>query len=125
MNWSNGAPKLRTESVASAAIEWIEPPHAALDESQGNCDVVLLSGGSSLGARDHSVAAMLALPGAEILAHGIAMSPGSAIRASSSITSVGSLGPSGSGPPNWGTSWSALAVNATLRLGMLASHASA
>lgn len=45
-------------------------------EEGGRCDVVLLSGGSSLGARDHSVAAMLALPDAEILAHGIAMSPG-------------------------------------------------
>ena len=40
------------------------------------CDVVLLSGGSSIGARDHSVAAMLAQPGAEILAHGVAISPG-------------------------------------------------
>jgi molybdopterin molybdotransferase len=45
---------------------------AALAEN----DVVLVSGGSSLGARDHSVAAMQAQPGAEILAHGIAMSPG-------------------------------------------------
>lgn len=49
---------------------------AALSDTEGACDVVLLSGGSSLGARDHSIAAMLALPGAEILAHGIAMSPG-------------------------------------------------
>ncbi len=53
-----------------------EALRAALSEEGGNCDVVLLSGGSSLGARDHSVAAMLALPDAEILAHGIAMSPG-------------------------------------------------
>ncbi|MDP3428336.1 MAG: molybdopterin molybdotransferase MoeA [Humidesulfovibrio sp.] len=45
---------------------------AALAEN----DVVLVSGGSSLGARDHTVAAMQAQPGAEILAHGIAMSPG-------------------------------------------------
>jgi len=48
----------------------------ALAEALAACDVVLLSGGSSIGARDHSVAAMLAQPGAEILAHGVAMSPG-------------------------------------------------
>jgi len=49
---------------------------AALAAALADCDVVLLSGGSSIGARDHSVAAMLAQPGAEILAHGVAMSPG-------------------------------------------------
>ena len=49
---------------------------AALAEALATCDVVLLSGGSSLGARDHTSAAILAQPGAEILAHGIAMSPG-------------------------------------------------
>lgn len=49
---------------------------AALAGALETCDVVLLSGGSSIGARDHSVAAMLAQPGAEILAHGVAMSPG-------------------------------------------------
>jgi len=49
---------------------------AALSAALEACDVVLLSGGSSLGARDHTNAAMLAQPGAEILAHGVAMSPG-------------------------------------------------
>jgi molybdopterin molybdotransferase len=49
---------------------------AALASALADCDVVLLSGGSSLGARDHTVAAMQAQPGAVILAHGIAMSPG-------------------------------------------------
>jgi len=49
---------------------------AALAETLADCDVLLLSGGSSIGARDHSVAAMLAQPGAEILTHGVAMSPG-------------------------------------------------
>ena len=48
----------------------------ALAEALKICDVVLLSGGSSLGVRDHTGAAILAQPGAEILAHGIAMSPG-------------------------------------------------
>jgi len=49
---------------------------AALASALDACDVVLLSGGSSLGARDHSIAAIVAQPGAEILAHGVAMSPG-------------------------------------------------
>jgi molybdopterin molybdotransferase len=35
-----------------------------------------MSGGSSLGARDHTVAAILAQPDARILAHGVAISPG-------------------------------------------------
>ncbi|MBU1231097.1 MAG: molybdopterin molybdotransferase MoeA [Proteobacteria bacterium] len=48
----------------------------ALAEALAACDVLLLSGGSSLGARDHTGAAMLAQANAEILAHGIAMSPG-------------------------------------------------
>jgi molybdopterin molybdotransferase len=40
------------------------------------CDAALLSGGSSLGVRDHTCAAILAQPGASILAHGVAISPG-------------------------------------------------
>jgi molybdopterin molybdotransferase len=48
----------------------------ALADALAENDVVLVSGGSSLGARDHTNAAMLAQPGASILAHGIAMSPG-------------------------------------------------
>jgi molybdopterin molybdotransferase len=48
----------------------------ALADALAVNDVVLLSGGSSLGARDHTNAAILAQAGAAILAHGIAMSPG-------------------------------------------------
>lgn len=44
----------------------------ALDES----DVVVLSGGSSVGERDHMVAVAGSFSGAEILAHGVAISPG-------------------------------------------------
>lgn len=39
-------------------------------------DLVLLSGGSSVGARDIALDAILALPDAEILFHGISVSPG-------------------------------------------------
>lgn len=45
---------------------------AALDEA----DLILVSGGSSVGARDLTLAAIKALPGAEILVHGVAMRPG-------------------------------------------------
>lgn len=42
-------------------------------------DVVLVSGGSSAGQRDYTVNAFSALPGCEILAHGVAVSPGKPI----------------------------------------------
>ena len=72
---------LATEAGAEALPLGILPDDLpklthALSSALQTCDVVLLSGGSSLGARDHSVTAMLAQPGAEILAHGIAISPG-------------------------------------------------
>ena len=40
------------------------------------CDMVLLSGGSSVGARDFTIAAMEDLAGARVLVHGIGMRPG-------------------------------------------------
>ena len=49
---------------------------AALEKGLEECDVVLVSGGSSVGTRDHSLEALERLPGGEILAHGVAMSPG-------------------------------------------------
>lgn len=39
-------------------------------------DMVLISGGSSVGTRDFSIEALSALPAADILIHGIAISPG-------------------------------------------------
>lgn len=49
---------------------------AAFAAALPECDALFVSGGSSLGARDHTVSAILAQPGAEILAHGVAISPG-------------------------------------------------
>lgn len=52
---------------------------AALREAlwgNGGGDVVLLSGGSSVGVRDLTVAALSRIEGAELLAHGVAISPG-------------------------------------------------
>jgi molybdopterin molybdotransferase len=40
------------------------------------CDMVLISGGSSVGTRDYTVEALTAFDGAAILMHGIAVSPG-------------------------------------------------
>ncbi|CAG1769628.1 molybdopterin molybdotransferase [uncultured bacterium] len=40
------------------------------------CDMVLISGGSSVGVRDYTVEAISAFAGSEILVHGIAISPG-------------------------------------------------
>lgn len=45
---------------------------AALDEN----DVVIMSGGSSVGVADYSVEVMLSFPDAEMLFHGIAVKPG-------------------------------------------------
>jgi molybdopterin molybdotransferase len=49
---------------------------AALTEAQAASDLVLVSGGSSVGARDLTLTAIKALPGAEILVHGVAIRPG-------------------------------------------------
>lgn len=46
-----------------------------LEEGVESCDAVLISGGSSVGARDVTMAALKAL-GAEVLVHGVAISPG-------------------------------------------------
>ena len=48
----------------------------ALRLAAAQADVVLLSGGSSVGVRDYTVAALNALPDASIFCHGVAMSPG-------------------------------------------------
>jgi molybdopterin molybdotransferase len=48
----------------------------ALASALEEADLILSSGGSSVGARDLTLAAIQALPGAEILVHGVAMRPG-------------------------------------------------
>ena len=40
------------------------------------CDLLLLSGGSSMGVRDLTAEVFLSLPGAEMLVHGVAVAPG-------------------------------------------------
>jgi len=50
--------------------------YAACARALECCDMVLISGGSSVGVRDCTVEAISAFSGAEILVHGIAISPG-------------------------------------------------
>ncbi len=45
-------------------------------EAMAQCDMVLVSGGSSVGARDFTIDVIDALEGSEILFHGISISPG-------------------------------------------------
>ncbi len=48
----------------------------ALEEGLSRSDVVVLSGGSSVGTRDLMVDVVEGLPGAEVLVHGVAVRPG-------------------------------------------------
>jgi molybdopterin molybdotransferase len=49
---------------------------AACETAIDRCDAVLISGGSSVGTRDFTVDVIRAFEGSEILAHGVAISPG-------------------------------------------------
>ncbi len=48
----------------------------ALADAAAACDVVFISGGSSMGTRDLTMASIEGLPGAEVIFHGIAIAPG-------------------------------------------------
>lgn len=50
--------------------------HAALSDALRHADAVMLSGGSSMGVRDLTIEALRSIPGADVLAHGVALSPG-------------------------------------------------
>ena len=47
-----------------------------LEKSLKECDIVLISGGSSVGERDHTISAIESVEGSEILVHGLAIKPG-------------------------------------------------
>lgn len=71
---------LACEAGAEARAYGIVPDRkdeltAALSRAASECDLVLVSGGSSVGTRDLTVEVLTGL-GAEILAHGVAISPG-------------------------------------------------
>ena len=48
----------------------------ALSDALAEADLILISGGSSVGTRDLTLAAIQDLPGADILVHGVAIRPG-------------------------------------------------
>ncbi len=54
----------------------LEALKTALHQAVSECDIILVSGGSSIGTRDFTLDAIASQPDAEILAHGIAVSPG-------------------------------------------------
>jgi len=49
---------------------------ATLADALENTDMVLIAGGSSVGARDWTLEALLSFPGAELLLHGVSIRPG-------------------------------------------------
>ncbi len=49
---------------------------AALARATPECDAIFLSGGSSKGRKDFSLSSIAALPGGEIVFHGVAIAPG-------------------------------------------------
>jgi molybdopterin molybdotransferase len=53
-----------------------ETLRATVERAVSETDMVLVSGGSSVGTRDYTVEALSALSGARLLAHGISISPG-------------------------------------------------
>lgn len=72
---------LAREAGAEVVLTTIVPDDparlkAAIEEALSRADVVVLSGGSSVGERDHMVGAVASLSGVTIHAHGVAISPG-------------------------------------------------
>ena len=50
--------------------------HECLARAVEECDMVLVSGGSSVGTRDYTIQALEALSGRDVLLHGVAIKPG-------------------------------------------------
>ncbi len=57
-------------------IDQPEALHAAVTDAVQRSDLVLLSGGSSMGVRDLTAEVFLAQPGADMWVHGVAVAPG-------------------------------------------------
>jgi len=58
------------------AKDELEAVRTKLEAGLAQGDIVLISGGSSVGTRDLTIEAIQSLPGAELLLHGVAVSPG-------------------------------------------------
>ena len=63
-------------TIAGIVPDDFEALKGALAAALKDADLILISGGSSVGARDLTLEAIKALPGAAVLAHGVAIRPG-------------------------------------------------
>lgn len=54
----------------------VEALRGAVEQSMAECDLTLLSGGSSVGSRDLTAEVFTSFPGAELLVHGVSVAPG-------------------------------------------------
>jgi molybdopterin molybdotransferase len=69
-------------ALGAAVVDYgvIRDDEAALDvlfsRARRDCDVLLLSGGSSKGTKDLVLSSILRVPGADVLFHGVAIAPG-------------------------------------------------
>ena len=68
-----GGGRPRTYGIIADDYETLR---ATVERAVSETDMVLVSGGSSVGTRDYTVEALSALSGARLLAHGISISPG-------------------------------------------------
>ena len=75
-------PRPRCPRAAACPCSWGSSPtilprlRAALAAAGSDADLILISGGSSVGARDLTLTAIQDLPGSEVLVHGVAIRPG-------------------------------------------------
>ena len=79
------------------APDKLEELEAGLRRGLEQADVILLSGGSSVGVRDLTVAALQRLGTADIFCHGVAISPGKPLILAKVARDEGNKGDSGSG----------------------------
>ncbi len=79
-----GVPRLR--GIVPDAYDALK---AALAAAAAEADLILISGGSSVGARDLTLTAIADLPGAAVLVHGVAIRPGKP----TILASLGDAGP--------------------------------
>ncbi len=91
-----GAIPLPLGIIPDTFSELLAACRAALDQG---ADMLLVSGGSSVGKRDFTLAVFEALDGTEVLAHGVAIRPSRPKRAASRPSSPGSIMPPSSACP--------------------------
>ena len=63
-------------TLAGLVRDDVDLLRATISRARENADVVLVSGGSSAGMRDHTVDIFTSMPESELLVHGVAISPG-------------------------------------------------